>query len=168
MCYTMDDMKFASQRDIHLDGLTGNLQDVLDIEYYDLPWDCIFADNCVNLIHVPAMLCIDGKQLTFEVSVISKERVKGSSGGAIKCTVNNGMLGTFTLVLRRPTMDTVFCPTFQAAAEAKHQAAMASAKANVDSRSSAEKHNDSMAAFASQFKTNSPKKSSGFKKFFKL
>lgn len=168
MCHTMDDMKFASQREIHLDNVSGDLFDVVDIEYHDLPWDCIFADNCVNLTHVPEMLSIDGKEYSYELSVTSKERVKGCSAGAVRCTVTHPLFGKFTLVLRKPVMETVFCPAFQAAAEVRRQAAMAAAQANVDSRSSAEKHKDSMAAFASQFKASSPKKSSGFKKFFKL
>lgn len=163
----MDDLKFAAQRELCLDNVSGDLFDVVDIESHDMPWDCIFADNCVNLIHVPAVLCIDGKDDCYEVSVISKERVKGSSVGAIRCTVSHEMFGTFTLVLRRPAMETVFCPAFHAAAEARRQAALASAKANVDPRSMQEKNMDAMAAFASQYKVNSPKKS-GFKRFFKL
>jgi hypothetical protein len=168
MCYTMDDLKFAAQRELCLDNIFGDMFDLVDIEYHDLPWSCIFADNCVNLTHVPETLCIDGEEYSYELSVISKERVKGSSAGAIRCTVKHPMFGQFTLVLRRPVMETVFCPAMEAVAQVKHQAAMASAKANVDSRSSAEKHKDSMAAFATQFKTSSPKKSSGFKKFFKI
>jgi hypothetical protein len=195
MCYTMDDGKFAAQREQYLDNLSGYMLDLVDMEYHELPWSCIFpsehqsgtarkhVDNC-NLTLVPATLCIDGKEYSYEVSVISKERVKDSIWGAVRCTVKNDLFGTFTLVLRRPAMDTVFCPALQAAAASDRQKAIASARANVEQTEDAKKFQekqtrdakkiqekqtrDAMAAFASQFKTNSPKKSSGFKKFFKL